>query len=124
MGKKLGEITTAAECYRFTYEHIIQRIRSVDVIWFNVRKMPTMLFEIEHSTDIKNSLSKFVELQDFYTDFRIVAAEVRKKEFETKLSLEVFRPIHNRVKFLSYDNVSSWHAKINELATLENSLTL
>ena len=124
LGKKLGEITTATEFYRFTYEHIIQRIRSVDVIWFNVRKMPTMLFEVEHSTDIKNSLSKFVELQDFYTDFRIVAADVRKKEFETKLSLEVFRPIHNRVKFLSYDDVSSWHAKMNELATLESSLAL
>src|SRR3989338_5349331 len=124
LGKKLGEITTATEFYRFTYEHIIQRIRSVDVIWFNVRKMPTMLFEVEHSTDIKNSLSKFVELQDFYTDFRIVAAEIRKKEFEAKLSLEVFRPIHNRAKFLSYDDVSSWHARMNELATLESNLAL
>ena len=96
----------------------------MDVVWFNVRKMPTMLFEVEHSTDIKNSLSKFVELQDFYTDFRIVAAEIRKKEFEAKLSLEVFRPIHNRAKFLSYDDVSSWHARMNELATLESSLAL
>ncbi|MEK6681414.1 MAG: hypothetical protein AABY79_05555 [Nitrospirota bacterium] len=124
LGKKIGEIATAAEFYRFTYEHIIQKIRSVDVIWFNVRKMPAMLFEVEHSADIKNSLSKFAELQDFYTDLHIVAADVRKKEFETKLSSEVFRPIHNRVKFLSYDYVSSWHAKMNELATVENSLTL
>ena len=82
LGKKIGEIATAAEFYRFTYEHIIQKIRSVDVIWFNVRKMPAMLFEVEHSADIKNSLSKFAELQDFYTDLHIVAADVRKKNLK------------------------------------------
>jgi hypothetical protein len=124
LGKKLGEVTTASEFYRFTFEHILQRVRSVDVIWFNIRKMPSMLFEVEHSTDIKNSLSKFVELQDFYTDFCIVAADVRKKDFETKLTLEAFRPIHDRVKFLSYEDVSHWHAKTNELMTLERNFNL
>jgi len=122
LGKRLGEITTVAELYEFTYDYIIQRVRSADVIWFNVRKMPYMLFEVEHSTDIKNSLSKFVELQDFYTDFYIVADVIRKSEFKAKLSAEVFRVIRNRVKFLSYDYVSQWHSKTNELIKIEQKL--
>lgn len=122
LGKRLGEITTVAELYKFTYDYIIQRVRSADVIWFNVRKMPYMLFEVEHSTDIKNSLSKFVELQDFYTDFYIVADVIRKSEFKAKLSAEVFRVIRNRVKFLSYDYVSQWHSKTSELIRIEQKL--
>lgn len=124
LGRKLGEIATASEFYKFTYEHIIQKTRSVDVTWFNVRKMPYMLFEVEYSTDIKNSLSKFVELQDFNTSFHIVADEVRKREFEGKLLSEAFRPIQKRVKFLSYDDVSKWHTKTSELANVEESLGL
>jgi hypothetical protein len=121
LGKKLGEVSTIDELYTFTYERIIQRVRSVDVIWFNVRKMPNMLFEIEHSSDINNSLSKFVEVQDFYTDFCIVADVIRQNEFKTKLTSESFRAIHSRVKFLSYDYVSQWHSKTNELVRIEEN---
>lgn len=35
--------------------------------------MPHSFFEIEHSTDIQNSLLKFNDLQDFYVRMVIVA---------------------------------------------------
>jgi len=73
LGRKLSDVATIAEIYNFSYDRIIKKARTVDVIWFNCRNMPTSLFEVEHSTDINNSLLKFVELQDFYTDFYIVA---------------------------------------------------
>ena len=41
----------------------------MDVIWFNERKMPYRFYEVEHSTNISNSLDKFYELQDFRADF-------------------------------------------------------
>jgi len=122
LGKRLGEITTVAELYQFTYDYIIQRVRSADVIWFNIRKMPYMLFEVEHSTDIKNSLSKFVELQDFYTDFCIVADEVRKREFQAKMSLEAFKPISKRVRFWNYEDVAEFHTKTSEFICIEQKL--
>ena len=38
------------------------------------------LFEIEYSTDFKNSLLKFLELQDFNVDFRVVADKKRESQ--------------------------------------------
>ncbi len=98
--------------------------QTIDVVWFNERNMPASLFEIEHSTAIQNSLLKFVELQDFHSKFCIVADEVRRKEFHSKLSLEAFKPVNKRVGFWSYDDVAEFHAKISEFITIESKLKL
>ncbi len=122
LGKKLGELATVGEFYKFTYDNIIQKARTIDVSWFNVRKLPHMLFEVEHSTDIQNSLLKFLELQDFYIKFYIVADENRKREYEAKLLLSAFVPVRNRTLFLSYTQVSAWHTKTHELSKIEYAL--
>ena len=83
--KKLGEITDTTELPDFTYDDLKRRARTIDVIWFNERNMPSDFYEVEHTTDIKNSLTKFYELQDFNAGFFIVADASRKKEYEDKL---------------------------------------
>ena len=52
--------------------------------------MPHSFFEIEHSTDIQNSLLKFNDLQDFYVRMTIVADIKRKTEFECKMNYHAF----------------------------------
>lgn len=101
----LGEITDTTELPQFTYENLLRKAKTVDVIWFNERKMPTAFYEVEHTTDIKNSLSKFYELQDFHARFFIVADKQRKSEFEDKLHVSMFYPIEKRVDFLDYERV-------------------
>ena len=103
--KKLGEITDTAELPDFTYDDLKRRARTIDVIWFNERNMPSDFYEVEHTTDIKNSLTKFYELQDFNAGFFIVADASRKKEYEDKLHVSMFSPIENRVRFLNYKQV-------------------
>lgn len=103
--KKLGEITDTTELPDFTYDDLKRRARTIDVIWFNERRMPSNFYEVEHTTDIKNSLSKFYELQDFHAGFYIVADDSRKKEYEDKLHVSMFSPIEKRVKFLNYSQV-------------------
>lgn len=124
LGKKLSDITTTSDIYKFSYDHIVRTTQTIDVIWFNERNMLASLFEIEHSTTINNSLLKFVELQDFNTNFRIVADEVRRKEFQTKLSLEAFKPVSKRVGFWSYDDVAELHSRTNEFVSIESKLKL
>lgn len=102
---RLGEITDTIQLPAFTYETLLRKARTVDVIWFNERNMPAVFYEVEHTTDIKNSLSKFYELQDFYAGFFIVADIGRKKEFEDKLNVSMFNSIEKRVKFLDYNRV-------------------
>lgn len=101
----LGEITDTTELPQFTYENLLRKARTVDVIWFNEREMPTAFYEVEHTTDIKNSLSKFYELQDFYAQFFIVADKQRQSEFEDKLHVSMFYPIEKRVVFLDYERI-------------------
>ena len=70
--------------------------------------MPHSFFEVEHSTDIQNSLLKFCDLQDFYARMVIVADDYRKEEFLRKLNETAFRDIKkdHRVHFLSYDELN------------------
>lgn len=106
LDKTLGEVSDTIIIPPFSYPEIIRRAKTVDVIWFNERRMPCNLFEVEHTTDIKNSLEKFYELQDFNVQFSIVADKSRKKQFEDIIHRSIFKPIENRVKFDSYDKVA------------------
>jgi len=122
LGKRLSEIATVSEMYPFGYKKMINTAKTIDVIWFNERIMPESFFEIEHSTDINNSLRKFVEFQDFYASFRIVADEVRRREFENKLLSAAFVPIKDRVKFWSYDLIAKYHYEASQLIETETRL--
>lgn len=89
---------------------------TIDVIWFNERRMPSNFYEVEHTTDIKNSLSKFYELQDFHAGFYIVADACRKKEFEDKLNLSIFDSIKGRVKFIEYNRVAEMYEGLTKIS--------
>ena len=94
-------------------QQVIEALK--DVIWFNERCMPSNFYEVEHTTDIKNSLSKFYELQDFNASFHIVADKSRKKEFEDKLNVSMFSPIKNRVEFWDYEKVVGLYTGIAQI---------
>lgn len=124
LGKTLAEISSLTDFYQFGYDHIVRKAKTVDVCWFNVRKMPSVFFEVEHSTDIQNSLLKFIELQDYNANFFIVADKVRKAEYAGKLALNAFVPIKQRVQFMDYDKLADWHTKTFEIVSVESNLTL
>lgn len=63
--------------------------------------MPIKFFEVEHSTDINNSLLKFVELQDFCSDFLIVEIAIGRGSLRKNLELYAFQSIEKRVQFWS-----------------------
>ncbi len=119
MQRTLASLTTVPAMYEFTYDEILRKAQTADVVWFNERKMPEAFFEIENSTDMLNALSKFVQLQDFAARFFIVADALRKREFIDKVALTAFSDVHNRVLFESYEHVADLHAKLTELALLE-----
>lgn len=116
LGKRLGDMVTVDDIYPFTYQEVVKRAASVDVIWFNERKMPTGFFEVENTTDMHGALLKFVLLDAFYADFRIVSPAPRKKEFLAKVVHPSFASVSQRARFISYDAVSDLHAKESELA--------
>lgn len=116
IGQPLGTVSDTVELPAFTYNTLLKRAKTVDVIWFNERSMPSAFYEVEHTTDIRNSLSKFYELQDFNAGFYIVADERRRAEYEDKLNTSMFAPLIKRTVFIDYQRVVGVYeglAKIN-----------
>ena len=105
--RKLGELKTLNNIPDFSYQPLVQRSYSIDVIWFNERNMPHSFFEIEYSTDIQNSLLKFNDLQDFYSRMMIVADVSRKAEYLHKIKYSSFIKLveNQRVNFLDYSSL-------------------
>lgn len=109
--KNLCDLATMDSIPKFTYENILRKAKTVDVIWFNERQMPCGFYEVEHTTDIKNSLSKFYELQDFRATFSIIADERRREQFNDIISASMYNPIRKLVRFVSYDSLVKQYAK-------------
>ena len=92
---------------KYSYADLVERSSTIDVIWFNEHKMPHSFYEIEHSTDIQNSLLKFNDLRDFSARMVIVADEKRYAEFKSKMNYAAFNILreNKRVAFLSYESL-------------------
>lgn len=118
LNKPLKEISTLNKIYDFTHQELVNRAKTIDVIWFNERKLLSSVFEVEHSTDIQNSLLKFNDLQDFHSQFYIVSSDVRKAEFLKKMNFSSFKEIKSRVKFIDYQFVSDLHTKMSALNSI------
>lgn len=105
--RPLKDVCSTIHIPQFSYERITDRAKTVDAIWFNDRAMPNSFFEVEHSTDIQNSVTKFCDLQDFYSRFFIVAPRNRKEQFDKVLERTAFREMRGRILFHSYESVLS-----------------
>lgn len=115
LDKPLSEVADTYTIPPFTYDHLLRKAKTVDVIWFNEREMPSDFYEVEHTTDIKNSLSKFYELQDFFSKFYIVADLCRKEEFYDKINVSMFNNIKSRVQFIDYERVVAMHTGLKSI---------
>ena len=119
---KLADVATLTQCYPFTYDTIVSKARTVDVIWFNTRNLPHTFFEVEHSTDIYNSLRKFGEFQDFRARLYIVADPLRQAEYNDKIAATAYAEIRPLVEFYPYDKLITLHAHQAQLAALGAAL--
>ncbi len=110
-GATLGALRSLATFPAFTYDALLASGRTIDVSWFNERSLPDAFFEVENTTDMKNSLLKFVEFQDFRAAFHIVADGARRAEFDQRLALAAFAPLREHVRFWDYAALARMHDK-------------
>ncbi len=108
-GRPLESYQTISNVPAFTYEHIVNRARNVDVIWFNEEGFPHQFYEVDTSASFQRSLLKFVDLRHFYTEFKIVSDHNNKASFSGEIGRNTYREIKNRVKFLSYATVENMY---------------
>ena len=118
-GKKLDDLTSLKTIYEFAYPNILSKARTVDAIWFNERNLPYAFFEVEHSTDFKNSLNKFYELQDFNAKMFIVADTSKLRQFQSVISASIYKDIAGSVKFAGYESIAKQYDLESESAKIK-----
>jgi hypothetical protein len=111
LNEQLKDLSTLDKIPSFSYTNLVQRSSTIDVIWFNERLLPNSFFEVEHSTDIQNSLVKFNDLQDFYSRMIIVANKLREVEFDKKKNYAALKDIKTRVQFLDYESLTKQYER-------------
>lgn len=113
--QRLGNVTTCSKVYGFTYEERVRIAKTIDVIWFNRRRLPAAFFEVEHTTDMRGAMLKFNELRDFRAEMYIVASAHSKRRFEGVRALDTYRDVRKYVRFLSYDSLAKVHSHFHAL---------
>ena len=119
MQKKLCDVAATTSLPGFTYPEVVSKVKSVDVMWFNRRRFPDTVFEVEFTTDFNKSLMKFQELVDFNTSMTIVAPVARKREYEAAAKWDVFTDLRPRVDFWDCDYLVALHTHQAELHATE-----
>lgn len=122
--RTLKKVSSLQDIYEFSYPAIVKRASTVDVIWFNHRRLPYAFFEVEHSTDFQNSLGKYADLQDFNSKFFLISPIEKKRKFEVIIDIDIFKEIKNRVQFVDYNYISNLHTKTFEIAELQKTIKL
>ena len=84
--------------------------------------MPEAFYEIEHTTNIRNSVEKFCDLHDFYSRFYIIAPQTRKRMFVDVLSAPIFTPMQERIKFFSYENLVRQFEAVTVISRLAETI--
>ena len=117
--KPLGDIRTIKSMPNYTVPRLVKRSSTIDVIWFNQDQIPHSFFEVEHSTDIQNSLLKFYDLTGFSSRMIIVADANRHNEFNRRISESAFCDIKDRVQFLTYKTLERQYEQAIERKSFE-----
>ncbi len=109
--KPLTQIMTFTEFPNFTYPNIIQSVKFIDVLWFNDQGFPKFTFEVEITPQFRNSLLKFCDLSDFYTNFYIITEAKNQDKYLREISRAVFKGIKGRCFFKTCDQVQNMYLK-------------
>jgi len=120
--KRLGSITSLPKVPAFTYPQLVSTARYIDVLWFNERRFPERAFEVEYSTNFRNSLVKFTDLQDFNIRFYLVAPSEGRSKYDREIGRAAFERIAKRCAFWAFEKLEKFYQSRVAFAEAATSL--
>ena len=91
INQRLGDIVDITELPSFTYGELMRRAKTVDVIWFNEREMPSNFYEVEHTTDIKIHLQNSMNWKTSLLVFISLPMLVGERNLKTNCTFQFSR---------------------------------
>lgn len=118
----LRSIATVHEVPAFSYDEIVGEVRRIDVIWFNKAALsfPQKVFEVVDNIGTLNSaFNRSLQLQNFRTEFFIVAPEKHKEKYEHTIRLAPYNRDKERFRFVFYDDILALYDNVSNGNKLE-----
>lgn len=121
----LADFVTMRELPNFSYEGIVHDAKNIDVIWLNMKGLafPKKIFEVVDSVGtLTGAFNRSLQLQNFMTEFFIVAPEKHHDKFLQTMELEIYQPQKDRFKFINYDDIQDLYETTARKDKLESTL--
>lgn len=122
---RLQNITTIKDMPLFSYPEIIQEVKRIDVVWFNAKgfRFPQKVFEVVDSIGTLNgAFNRSLQLQNFRTDFFIVAPEQHRNKFNQTINLEPYRGNMDKFKFVNFDEIIDLYENVARVNKIESKI--
>jgi hypothetical protein len=119
----LRDIATINDFPSFTYNDILQEAKRIDVVWFNKGNLlfPQSVFEVVDSLGtLTGAFNRSLQLDNFRTEFYVVAPEEHHKKFEQTINLAPYNKRKDRFKFINYDTIEQLYIHTAETQKIEN----
>ena len=122
---RLSNFATMPEMPLFSYDGIVNEARRIDVIWFNNKGLafPKKVFEIVDSIGTLNgAFNRSLQLQNFITEFYIVAPEKHHDKYLQTMELEIYQSQKERFSFINYDDIIELYETTTKKNKIESKL--
>lgn len=121
----LSDFASVQSLPEFSYSEIIHEAKNIDVIWLNPKGLafPQKVFEVVDSVGtLSGAFNRSLQLQNFVTDFYIVAPKKHYEKYLQTINLEIYQSQKERFSFVNYDEIMELYESALQKNRLETKL--
>lgn len=121
----LSDFASVQTLPEFSYSEIIHEAKNIDVIWLNKKGLafPKKVFEVVDSLGtLSGAFNRSLQLQNFMTDFYIVAPQKHHEKYLQTINLEIYQAQKERFNFINYDDIMELYESALRKNKLETKL--
>lgn len=97
----------------------IDKVREIDVIWFDEEGYPTHAFEVEHSTDVTKGLLRLYQIHKLRIRLYIIAEEDKRKKFDKEVNVNPFYKIKTEYIFKNYQELDEFFESVKNFTKIQ-----
>lgn len=119
---KLGELVSEKKMpTEYIAERLLDKVKQIDVIWFDDEGYPTHCFEVEHTTDITKGLLRMYQIRKLRIKMFIVPKETGKTKFDMEVHKDPFLHVKEEFIFRSYKELQEFFETVKKFAIVKGS---
>jgi hypothetical protein len=117
----LGDLCSEKEMPKESIPKIsIDKVREIDVIWFDEEGYPTHAFEVEHSTDITKGLLRLYQIHKLHIRLYIIAEEEKRTKFDKEINVNPFYKIKEEYIFKNYQELDEFFESVKQFTKIQD----